>query len=69
MEEVDSGVKIAVETEVQSESVVAESKRPEAQQTVSHAQAEAPQGRDFSNPQCLDYHINTIYKAYKVLYG
>ena len=58
MEEVDSGVKVAVETEVKSESVVAESKRPEAQQTVSLAQPEAPQGRYFYNQYCLDHYMH-----------
>lgn len=55
MEEVDSVVKVAVETEVQSESVIAESKRPEAQSTVSLAQPEASQGNYFCNPYCLRY--------------
>ena len=49
MDQVDSGVKVAVETEVQSESVVAEAKRPEAQQTISQAQPEALQGTGFCN--------------------
>lgn len=45
MEQVDSDVKVAVESVIQSESVVAESKKPEAQQTVSQAQPDAAQGK------------------------
>ena len=45
-DQVDSGVKVAVVSEVQSESVVAQAKQPEAQQVVSQVQPEAPQGRD-----------------------
>ena len=47
MEQVDSDVKVAVESVIQSESVVAESKKPEAQQTVSQAQPDAAQGNHF----------------------
>ena len=44
MEQVDSGVKVAVESVIQSESVVVESKKPEAQLTVSQAQPDSSQG-------------------------
>ena len=40
-------MKVAVESVIQSESVVAESKKPEAQQTVSQAQPDAAQGNHF----------------------
>ena len=53
MEEVDSGVKMAVESEVQSESMVADSKKPEAQQTLSLAQPEAAQRKGYLNSACL----------------
>ena len=49
MEQVDSDVKVAVESVIQSESVVAESKKPEAQQTVSQAQPDAAQGNHYLN--------------------
>ena len=44
MQQVDSEVKVAVESVTQSESVVAESKQPETQQPVSQAQPDASQG-------------------------
>ena len=44
MDQVDSGVKVAVESVIQSESVVAVSQKPEAQVTVSQGQPEASQG-------------------------
>ena len=44
-EEVDSGVKSAGVTEVQSEMVIAKAKQPETQQVVSQVQAEAVQGK------------------------
>ena len=44
MDQVDSGVKVAVESVIQSESVVAESRKTETQQTLSQAQPDGSQG-------------------------
>merc|ERR1711962_970608 len=48
MDQVDSGVKVAVESVIQSESVVAESRKTETQQTLSQAQPDGSQALDTS---------------------
>ena len=65
MDQVDSGVKVAVESVIQSESVVAESRKTETQQTLSQAQPDGSQGMpnykicefDFFRKCCHHIHL------------
>ena len=52
MDQVDSGVKVAVESVIQSESVVAESRKTETQQTLSQAQPDGSQGMPIYKNLC-----------------
>ena len=56
MDQVDSGVKVAVESVIQSESVVAESRKTETQQTLSQAQPDGSQGMPIYN-NSLDFNL------------